>query len=673
LSRLITKVTNSRLHRSLLGALVVSVVLLGALWAGCHGCADDEYPPTRPHPKGVIILGFDGMDPLVLKKCFEMGITPRMKAMAEKGTFVPLGTSTPPQSPVAWSNFITGMRPEKHGIHDFIHRDLDNMSPYLSTSRALPPKYKIQISNWVLPLSAGRLELLRKGRPFWEYLTDKSIPATIIKMPSHFPPKTKGRAEVLSGMGTPDLMGTYGTFQLWSDDPKWVDKKLQGGITHPLRFGDGQHANTSLAGPPDPMDARHLSLKIAAEVIRDKKKTVLLIRLGETELLLAEGEWSEWVDVSFSPGLLAGSIDGMVRFYAKSVHPHTTIYISPINIDPLSPTMPISSPPSFSKELAGRVGRFYTQGMAEDTKAFEADVFSDKEFLALAGQILEKRTKILKSELNRFQGGLLFVYFSSTDQVSHMFWRTLDLDSEEKTPTAENPIFQLYSQMDAITGYVLDSLGSDTELIIMSDHGFAHCRKNFQLNTWLAQQGYLVPKKKLPKNAKSPMDYVDWSKTQAYGMGLNGLYINQKGREPEGVVPFSQRRTLLKRISRHLRNTKDPENGQQIVTRTFIRPSKGRDHHGPDMIVGYNRGYKCGSESATGNLTDRVLEVNTDKWRGDHSMDPDLVPGVFLSTRRMTRQKPMLEDIGPTVLRFFNVTPPEDMVGKDLFNQDEKE
>ena len=657
--------------KTCIDAAVAVLIALAALSISSHGCSGEDVPKLSSHPKGIIILGLDGLDPLVLEECFRRGLTPRMQAMAENGTFVPLGTSTPPQSPVAWADFITGMDPSGHGIYDFIHRDLQTMSPYLSTSRTEPPKYTLTIRDWVLPLSSGSVTLLRKGRPFWEYLVDKKIPAVVVKLPSHFPPE--GRAKVLSGMGTPDLMGTYGTFQLWSDDPGWAEKNLQGGIFHELGFTRGNRAETIVQGPPNPMDRLSRPINIPVEIIRDRTEPVVLIRVQENEIMLAESEWSDWIQVNFSPGLLAGSIPGIVRFYVKSVHPRTTVYLSPVNIDPMEPSMPVSTPPSYSRDLAEHVGRFYTQGMAEDTKAFESDVFTDAEFLELAEQILENRVQMLRTELERFRGGLLFVYFSSTDQVSHMFWRTLDPESEHFIETDDNPIYRLYTRMDEVVGEVLDTMRPNTELIIMSDHGFANCSRNFGLNTWLAQQGWLTPKAAMEGKMRGPLDYIDWSRTQAYGMGLNGLYINLEGREPHGTVPRSERTAVLNRIGNQLRNFRDPENGQQVVTRTFILPIREAGNNAPDMIVGYNRGYRCAGESAVGGMTENVLERNTDKWSGDHSMDPALVPGVFLSTMRTDHSDPALVDIGPTVLEFFDIDPPGRMIGKNLFEKETKE
>src|SRR5574341_1746398 len=88
--------------------------------------------------RSVVVLGVDGMDPDILKEVIER-YPERMDnfrwLVAQADGIQTLGTSTPPQSPVAWSNFITGMNPGGHGIFDFIHRDPVLRTPEPSTTR----------------------------------------------------------------------------------------------------------------------------------------------------------------------------------------------------------------------------------------------------------------------------------------------------------------------------------------------------------------------------------------------------------------------------------------------------------------------------------------------------------------------------------------------------------
>jgi len=86
------------------------------------------------------------MDPQLLKRFMAEGKMPNFSRLAQKGSFRLLTTSIPPQSPVAWSNLITGMNAGGHGIFDFIHRDPRTLEPYFSASRVTPPKHGIHLA-----------------------------------------------------------------------------------------------------------------------------------------------------------------------------------------------------------------------------------------------------------------------------------------------------------------------------------------------------------------------------------------------------------------------------------------------------------------------------------------------------------------------------------------------
>ena len=104
--------------------------------------------------------------------------------------------------------------------------------------------------------------------------------------------------------------------------------------------------------------------------------------MQDAKFVLREGEWSDWVHIQFQLIPFIGNVKGICRFYLKQAHPRFELYVSPINIDPADPALPISTPKSYSRELAEEVGEFYTQGISEDTKARSAGVLDDKEYLA---------------------------------------------------------------------------------------------------------------------------------------------------------------------------------------------------------------------------------------------------------------------------------------------------
>jgi predicted AlkP superfamily phosphohydrolase/phosphomutase len=142
-------------------------------------------------------------------------------------------------------------------------------------------------------------------------------------------------------------------------------------------------------------------------------------------------------------------------------------------------------------------------------------------------------------------------------------------------------------------------------------------------------------------------------------VGLNGLYLNLRGREAEGIVDPRDREGLLQEIGRALLGVVDPATGSAAVTRVY-RPEasyRGREFLtlGPDLIVGYAKGTRCSNESALGGASGPVLADNTDPWSGDHCMDHAAVPGVLLSNRPLVRPVTALQQLGGAILAEFGI------------------
>ena len=113
---------------------------------------------------------------------------PNLARMRDRGYFSRLGTTTPPQSPVAWSTFITGLEPAEHGIFDFVHRDPATLQPFSSMSRTEEPRWVLPLGPYMLPLSGSHVISLRRGTPFWQKLSEHGIPVTVMRMPTNYPP-----------------------------------------------------------------------------------------------------------------------------------------------------------------------------------------------------------------------------------------------------------------------------------------------------------------------------------------------------------------------------------------------------------------------------------------------------------------------------------------------------
>jgi len=490
----------------------------------------------------------------------------------------------------------------------------------------------------------------------------------VFRVPANFPP-TETKSKTLSGMGTPDLLGTYGTFSFYTDDDIFDDVDVSGGEVYKVAVNNGQVV-ADLIGPENSLRKGRPVMTRGFTVDIDPEHDAVRVTIDDDAFLLQVGEWSDWKTVKFDiAGPLKG-ITGICRFHVKSVRPYFQLYVTPINIDPANPALPISTPENYASDLYEKIGRFYTQGMAEDTKALEHGVFEDSEFIDQTDIVLDERWKMLRSVLDDYEDGFLFFYVSTIDLSCHMLWRNVDDKHPAHTEflSFADRFEDLYANMDSLLGVVQEHIPDDATLIVMSDHGFAPYYKKFHLNTWLHDEGYLSLIREGEIGQHALLSNVFWRRTKAYALGINGLYVNMLGREAKGIIrEGKQYDELLDDITRKLLAVRDPETGEQVITRVY----RGSECYtgdavvdGPDLVIGYNRGYRGSDESALGTLTTSSLTPNLGKWTGDHCIDHTLVPGILLSNRNITVTDPTLIDLPVTILKLYGITVPAQMRGR---------
>lgn len=637
---------------------------------------------SRSLGKKVIVLGIDGMDPGLTETMMRAGLLPNLAKLSGQGAFSKLGTSTPPQSPVAWANFINGAGPGSHGIFDFIHRHpAEQCAPFYSAAETTPGQggwdvgdHKLQLDFWPFNHTPPQTILRRQGIPFWDYLDAAGIPSTFYDLPSNYPPSPSkhGHHRCLSGMGTPDLLGTYGTYQYFSEDGPTQPIDEPGGRRSKLRFVSDT-AKCRLIGPDNSFLKRPEPIVVDFQVHRDRSANAIAIDIQGRKILLKPGQWSGWAKLQFAfPGpsfALSKTITGICRFYLLEAAPNCRLYVSPINIDPSAPATRMSEPATLVSDIAGDLGLFSTLGFQEDHKARSNGVFQDDDFLRQARNVLEERLTLFEHAIHNFDDGLLFFYFSSTDLQSHIFW----WDSDEKHPVRSQPeaasafayVQKLYQQLDRVIGDLHDRYGRKATLIVMSDHGFANFGRQFNLNSWLRDNQYLGP-----RQCSSIMQDVDWSKTRAYGLGINGLYLNLKGRERDGVVePGPERDSLLNELATRLEAVQDVD-GRSVI-RGVYRSDKiysgDATALSPDLVIGYRRGYRASWATCLGDLTPEVLLDNDSAWSADHCADALEVPGLLVCNQSIRRTEPSLIDLAPSILSDFGLAIPTSMEGRNLF------
>ena len=634
--------------------------------------------------KKALILGIDGMDPKLLQKYIDEGKMPHFKQLIDGGgDFKKLITSYPPQSPVAWSNFAIGGNPGRHGIFDFIHRYPSTLIPYLSITETKAPEKMLNIFGWQIPLSAGSVNNLRRGTPYWAHLCNKNIATTICQIPANYPPKCPCQSDkfhALSGMGTPDLLGTQGTFSFYSSEKLELKKVIGGGRFYQVDVNDGK-VESKIYGPPHPYkDPKayknkkdEMALTAPFTIWIDEENGMAKLNINHQDVVLKKGEFSEFVQIKFEVIPFFQSITAITRFYLKDVKPFK-LYVSPIDIDPSNPAVPISEPPSFAQELFKNVGYFYTQNMPPDTKALEHKVLSDAEFLKQITIVFKEEEKRLDYELSQFKEGLLFHYFSVLDQLCHTFWRFIDpehpLYTVEGNQQFGKAIENFYIEFDRILGKVQASLDKDTLLIIMSDHGFTSFRRGVNLNPILLNKGYISLIDPTKPQEGEFFAGVDWNKTKAYNLGINALYINLQGREPHGTVSAAEYDALTDEIKKTLLDYVDAKTGlhpiKDVSKRAEIYSGPYLDQ-APDLIVGYDHGYRGSWDTILGEMPKEEVVDNKSTWSGDHTIYFNLVPGVVLSNRKIAKAEPSLIDIAPAILEYFGIQEHPEMEGKSIF------
>lgn len=641
---------------------------------------------------GLFVLGVDGMDPVILERLMAEGKMPSFARLAAAGSLQPLATANPPQSPVAWSTFVTGRNPGGHGVFDFVHRDPKTYLPISSATPPVEPGAALALFGYYLPIGGDTPENSRGGTPFWDALHAAGVNTEVYRIPGNYPP-TPSDARVLSGMGTVDMRGGYGVYTWLTDQPVKSREALKGDIQSVSvqdedLDGMPETVRAVLKGPPDalrlppgkiPSAADYLTTPVIFRI--DPERDEVLVEAGSARAVLKEGEWSDWIPVHFD-GLPAGlmRLEGIVRFYARQLRPHFEVYASPVNLSPADPAQAISTPGSFASELYEKLGYFYTQGLPEDVNALKDRIFDDDDYRSQVALVQEDSDAMLDLALSRFgRGDMTFVYVSDIDLQSHMLWRLGDPKDPGAPP---HPAFEpeaaavhgrdiegYYEHVDAMLGRILSQLPPETLLIVMSDHGFQTQTRKAHLNAWLRDEGYLVLKDGKRTGQIAAGD-VDWSRTRAYALGFNSLYLNLAGREAQGIVEPGEAKALSDEIASKLRDWTDPERVVRVVRRAFRASdvyAGERLGEAPDLIVGYDVGYGASDESTLGEIVEPLLEDNTSRWSGNHLMDPEVVPGILLSNRKLPGAGYDLRDVTATVLGHFRVPPPPGMEGKNIY------
>lgn len=261
------------------------------------------------------------------------------------------------------------------------------------------------------------------------------------------------------------------------------------------------------------------------------------------------------------------------------------------------------------------------------------------------------------------------------DRIHHAFWRFFDAHHRKHEPGSPfaHAIRDYYIHVDRLIGELLATIPpaerAQTAVVVVSDHGGKRIDGGIAVNEWLINEGYLTvteyPQQPTPLGKLVADNKVDWSRTQAWSEGgyYARLFINVKGREPQGIVAREDYERFRDALIQKLEALGD-ETGRAIGTRVY-RPEqlyKKRNGVWPDLVVIFGDLY-WRSIGSIGYKTCHVFENDTGPDDANHAQDalfilnaPGVKPGLSAPIQIL--------DVAPTILDLYGLPVPPDMQGK---------
>ena len=506
----------------------------------------DSQTPSVPK---VIVLGFDGVDARYTEQWMDEGLLPNLARLREQGTYRPLLPTTPPQTPVSWSTFSTGINPGRTGIFDFLRRDPETYLPvFAAFDEGMEPilfgdnnkwlaggviallsfgvvllilklfKLKFAVAGAVailvalvgghlgrvwteknIPTKRPTVTNRRQGIPMWEAAASAGLRSRIVRVPVTFPANDFDHGHMMSGLGVPDISARVGKPFFFTSE---LDLHRYGGGSNEFSIEVAQlednrgRIETKIIGPPNKLfdDPPYIEIPMIVTVSEDR--TSITIEVSGQTLAMKSGEWSDWVDFEF-PFSDVVKVHGVSRFHLMSVKPEVRLYLSPINLDPrkLPPGVRVTTPGNWAPELGEKYGRYKTIGWAIDTWAI-SEGFADEQMFWDDMEWTVAQYRTMHKDFLESDDHLFVQVFEFPDRVGHVFFRLLDPEhpayDEELAAKWGDALLRSYQLMDDIVGDAMEaSEKQGAALMVMSDHGFSTWRKSVNYNTWLVENGYL--------------------------------------------------------------------------------------------------------------------------------------------------------------------------------------
>jgi predicted AlkP superfamily phosphohydrolase/phosphomutase len=285
-------------------------------------------------------------------------------------------------------------------------------------------------------------------------------------------------------------------------------------------------------------------------------------------------------------------------------------------------------------------------------------------------EMTAKRFDVLNYLIRHKPWDLFMFVEIGVDRVQHAFWKYMDRAHHLYEPgnRYEHVILDYYKYLDRKIGDLLNNVGQETVVLVISDHGAKRMKGAFCINEWLIEQGDLVIKEKPKPQSNLEKVPVDWTRTKVWGWGgyYARLFLNVEGREPQGIIKpddYEKERDALAERIRDIRGPKG-EKWETLVIKPNEYFEEARGDY-PDLMVYFDDLY-WRSAGTLGYETSYLLENDTGPDDAVHAQHGMYILYDPLYKRRVSKDIDIL-DVAPTVLRTLGIPVPSDMKGKVIY------
>ncbi len=657
-------------RRNTLGVLGAGLVGASVLRMGIGSSQAQVVKTDSKNKPKIVLLGLDSCQMEKIIEWAGQGKLPTFKKLLEQGSYGEFENIFRGMSVDAWAAYNTGVGPGQNNYF--------GSHPWTLYDRTA---YQTSGINRLFRLHAATV-------PFM--LAEAGVKVGLCGTAMSWPPERLKDGFMMSGKGAPGLGDApeYKGFVYFTQ----ARHKANSAMKMRISFVNGKVSTV--------IKVKDMEIPLALTL---NPGNTVTIACQDAQLTLKQGEWSQYFPIQLPNGRRV-----IVKWKPERIHTETgdlQLYRYRMLQDPTAPERhePIDNffdgacvptdrwtyPASLAKEVYDAVGYYRTPNLP-----FEYDYSSFTAFVQEEDTLIEDCYDATREQHDIVRWLMKnkpwdFFWFSNMpyDRLNHNMTRiegNPDWSPEYEEKYGGGKVMLEFTQfIDKELAGILKELPKDAYFMLISDHGWGAVKKNFEPNSWLMEKGLLFVKPEAEGKKTYDTDDIDWSKTKAYSSWNPGIFINLKGREPNGIVEYSEYEKLRDLLIAELKTLKDPEGEPYTHIADRVENIYKGDYGwyaGDVQFCGYrdSSGIKVPGKKNDGLYQidfggfgrDNVLWDNPRKhftaFHGN-ALTSFLMVGPDVKKNNDVSVNGHMMNVMPTILHLFGLTPPPNFEGRVMY------